>query len=94
VRIRRFAELPPPNIKREATSSNRSYVSDGPFLCRLTEKDTIVLSEKIKDIIHHTEDQVILIKLGLVDGKHDSLPEKWQVLGVPLSISDHSVMIY
>ena len=50
--------------------------------------------KKIKDIIHHTEDQVILIRLGLVDGKHDSLPEKWRVLGVPLSISDHSVMIY
>jgi len=70
------------------------HVQYSVFLCRLTEKDTIVLSEKIKDIIHHTEDQVILIRLGLVDGKHDSLPEKWRVLGVPLSISDHSVMIY
>ncbi len=64
------------------------------FLCQLTEKDIVVLTEKIKDIIHHKEDQVILIRLGLVDGKSDSLPGQWQVIGVPLSLSDHSVMIY
>lgn len=64
------------------------------FLCQLTDKDKLVLLEKVKDIIHHKEDQVILITLGQVDGKHYSLPEKWQTLGIPLSIPDHSVMIY
>jgi len=28
--IRGSAELPPQNTEKEATSSNRSYVSDGP----------------------------------------------------------------
>lgn len=64
------------------------------FLCQLTEKDLVVLSEKIKDIINHKEDQVILIGLGPVAGKQDSLPGRWQVIGAPLTIADHSVMIY
>ena len=64
------------------------------FLCQLTEKDVVVLSERIKDIIHHKEDQVILIGLGPVGGKSDAVPAHWQVIGAPLAISDHSVMIY
>ena len=70
------------------------HVQYSVFLCQLTEKDLIVLSEKIKDIIHHKEDQVILIGLGPVGRKSDSLPGRWQVIGAPLSISDHSLMIY
>jgi CRISPR-associated protein Cas2 len=70
------------------------HVQYSVFLCQLTEKDKLVLSEKVKDIIHQKEDQVILITLGQVDGKHYSLPEKWQILGIPISIPDHSVMIY
>lgn len=70
------------------------HVQYSVFLCQLTEKDVIVLSEKLKDIIHHKEDQVILITLGPVDGKRPSLPNQWRVLGTPLTISDHSVMIY
>jgi len=64
------------------------------FLCQLTDKDQIVLTEKIKDIIHHKQDQVILINLGAVEGKRDALPGNWQTLGTVLTISDNSVMIY
>jgi len=70
------------------------HVQYSVFLCQLNDKDVIVLTEKVKDIIHNKEDQVIFIRLGRVKGKRVSLPEKWQVLGTPFKISDHSVMIY
>ncbi|MFC1591218.1 CRISPR-associated endonuclease Cas2 [Thermodesulfobacteriota bacterium] len=70
------------------------HIQYSVFLCQLTDKDHIILSEKIKDIINRKEDKVILITLGLVHGKRNSLPEHWEVIGEPLSIPDHSVMIY
>ncbi len=70
------------------------HVQYSIFLCQLTPKDEVVLSEKIKDIVHHREDQVILIKLGKVDGKGTCLPDQWQVIGNKLSIADNSVMIF
>jgi len=70
------------------------HVQYSVFLCQLSEKDKVVLMEKIKDIIHHKEDQVILITLGTVDGARASLPEQWQVLGTRLILSHKSDMIY
>jgi len=70
------------------------HVQYSVFLCQLTEKDMVVLSEKIKDIVNQKEDQVILIRLGPVGSKSDSVPRGWQVIGAPISISDHSLMIY
>lgn len=70
------------------------HVQYSIFLCQLTEKDQVVLIEKIRDIVHHTEDQTILITLGPVDGKRDALPKFWKVIGQPLAVADHSVMIY
>lgn len=70
------------------------HVQYSVFLCQLTEKDKVVLLSKIKDIIHHGEDQVILISLGRVDGKRDALPQNWSVLGTPLAFEDNSLMIY
>ncbi len=70
------------------------HVQYSVFLCRLTDKDLVVLSEKIRDIIHHKEDQAILITLGPVDGKRDRMPEHWTVIGAPLVVADNSVMIY
>ncbi len=70
------------------------HVQYSVFLCQLTEKDKVVLQEKIKDIIHHEEDQVILINLGAVEGKRASLPGHWEVLGTKLILSSNSLMIY
>lgn len=70
------------------------HVQYSVFLCQLTGKDMVVLSEKIKDIIHKKEDQTILITLGRVAGKRTSMPAHWRVLGQPLTIADNSVMIY
>lgn len=70
------------------------HVQYSIFLCQLTDKDKLVLSEKIKDILHHTEDQAILINLGRVDGQRDALPQNWDIIGSPFVPADHSVMIY
>ncbi len=64
------------------------------FICQLTEKDKIILTEKIADIIHKREDQVILVNLGSVEGKRESLPAHWKIIGAALTISDNSLMIY
>jgi len=45
------------------------HVQYSIFLCQLTDKDKLVLAEKIKDVIHHKEDQAIMITLGPVMGK-------------------------
>lgn len=70
------------------------HVQYSVFLCRLTAKDRFVLSEKIKDIIHQKDDQVILIDLGPAERGRDSQPGRWQVIGTPLTIPDNFVMIY
>ena len=70
------------------------HVQYSVFLCQLTEKDMVVLREKIIDILHLKEDQAILIRLGAVDGKRDSMPQNWKVIGTPLTLSDKYVMIY
>lgn len=70
------------------------HIQYSVFLCQLTDKDIVVLKEKIKDIIHHKEDQAILLKLGHVDKPTDTLPKGWGVIGRSLTITDHSVMIF
>lgn len=70
------------------------HIQYSVFLCLLSKKDKVVLMEKINDLIKHTEDQAILITLGRVDGKRQSLPMQWDVLGRSFEVPDRSVMIY
>ena len=70
------------------------HVQYSVFLCQLTPKDQLILSDKLSHLIHHKEDQVIMITLGPTDGQRDAMPKKWNVLGLPLDISDHSIMVY
>ena len=70
------------------------HVQLSVFLCQLTDSDMIVLSEKIKEIIHHDKDQIIMITLGSIDGKRESLPDHWKVIGRKFTPSDNSVIIY
>lgn len=39
------------------------------FLCPLSAKERILLLEAIGNIIHHTEDRVMLVDLGPLDGR-------------------------
>jgi len=52
------------------------------FICQLSEKDFIVLREKLKDIINHDEDQIVMIKLG--PATDDDFDHSWTVLGKKL----------
>ena len=53
------------------------------FICQLSEKDSAILCEKLKDIINHEEDQVVLIRLGpTVKEDYDNT---WTVLGKKIS---------
>ena len=53
------------------------------FICQLSEKDFTILREKLRDIINHDEDQIVMIKLGpALDEDYD---EKWTVLGQKLA---------
>jgi len=53
------------------------------FICQLSEKDFVVLREKLRDIIKHDEDQVVMIKLApATDEDYD---DRWTVLGQKLA---------
>lgn len=70
------------------------HVQYSVFLCQLTDKDKVILAEKINNILNHNEDQAILIALGRIEGRRECLPQHWQVIGTPIALSDNSVMIY
>lgn len=39
------------------------------FRCELVSAEKVVLETKLRGIIHHTEDQVLFIDLGVADGR-------------------------
>jgi len=39
------------------------------FLCPLSGKEKVLLVDKVREIIHHQEDRVMIIDLGPVDGR-------------------------
>ncbi len=50
------------------------------FICQLSEKDFVILREKLRDIINRDEDQIVMICLApVVDDK--DFDSKWTVLG-------------
>ncbi len=63
------------------------------FACQLTEKDEVILNEKVKDIIDRREDQVILFRLGSVEHRQE-VSEKWTVIGRGLDLPNIHTMIY
>lgn len=67
---------------------------DSVFLCQLSEKDEAVFREKIRDEIHHREDQVVFLRLGPVKDKVNELGSEWTVLGKPLEVRDLRNLIF
>lgn len=43
------------------------------FECHLTPSDLVLLKGQLTDIIHHGEDQVLMIDLGTLLTRHDDL---------------------
>lgn len=52
------------------------------FHCELSEADKVRMMSKLRELIHHTEDQILLINLGPApgrgDGCIDSLGRKYE----------------
>ena len=39
------------------------------FLCPLSAKEKVLLVDKVRDVIHHQEDRVMVIDLGPLEGR-------------------------
>lgn len=63
------------------------------FLCQLSEKDEVILRERLHDLLNHREDQVIMLRLGEVD-KSNKLDSHLRVIGKKLEIMDLRTLIF
>ena len=59
-----------------------NHVQYSVFLCELDAREVVVLREKLREIIHHGEDQVMIVSLG--PATHPVI-EQMEVLGQPWS---------
>ena len=75
----------------------RSYgdaVQYSVYLGMLSEKDEAILREKLRDIIHHLEDQVIFIRLGGGQADTPTMPSHWTVVGRKIALVENRLLIY
>jgi len=66
------------------------HIQFSVFLCELSEKDKIVLEEKLKDVISHNEDRVLLVRLR----SEEKIEEAITSLGQKMEILDKDLLIY
>ncbi len=67
------------------------------YLCQLSEKDLVVLRERLRDRINQREDQVVFVRLGLIEpseGVGESVQERMQSLGRGITVRDLKTMIF
>lgn len=64
------------------------------YVALLSEKDEVVLRERLKDIIHHREDQIILIRLGGENNETSAMPANWSVVGRRVTVPDERLLIF
>jgi len=57
-----------------------NHVQYSVFLCELDRREVITLRELLRDLIHHDEDQVMLVDLGPAS---NPVLEQMEVLGQP-----------
>lgn len=67
---------------------------DSVFLCQLSEKELVIMKTKLDDLIKPSEDMIVIIKLGRIDGKNITLPGHWIVMGKKPKLSDNSILIF
>lgn len=60
------------------------------FECQLNEKDLVGLRDKLSKVIRKEEDQVLLIRLGPVDGRSEAAVE---ALGLEYKPTDYAWVI-
>lgn len=40
------------------------------FCCQLNKRERILMTRQLKEILHHTEDQILLLDAGPISGPH------------------------
>jgi CRISPR-associated protein Cas2 len=60
------------------------------FECQLTPTDLVKMKAQLKDIIHHDEDQVLLVELGPSEGRGERVIT---ALGKPYSNIDSPCIV-
>ncbi|MER3487192.1 MAG: CRISPR-associated endonuclease Cas2 [Chloroflexota bacterium] len=61
------------------------------FECQLSGADLAILREKLRELIHPDEDQVLFIRLGPVESHRDE--PAIEALGRPYAPRDYSVVV-
>lgn len=64
------------------------------FLCQLSEKDLVILRERLRGEINAREDQVLFVKLGPVTNKDGPGEDRIEHLGRPAEIPDSKTFIF
>ncbi|MGE3165367.1 MAG: CRISPR-associated endonuclease Cas2 [Planctomycetota bacterium] len=62
----------------QALRDNGDHAQYSVFICELTPSELSILRSRLTDAIHHREDQVLVLDLGLSD---NSLEAKLEVMG-------------
>ncbi len=60
------------------------------FRCELVPAEKVVLESKLRDVIHHVEDQVLFIDLGVADGRAGCAI---QALGRPCAAPERTAIV-
>ncbi len=60
------------------------------FRCELNRSELVLLQDRLTEIIHHTEDQILFIDLGPISGRGDNCIE---ALGKKYTQSERCVIV-
>lgn len=61
------------------------------FACQLSDKDLLVLKDRLREIIHREEDQVLFIRLGPAPSQREE--PAIEALGRPYAPRDYTVTV-
>jgi CRISPR-associated protein Cas2 len=61
------------------------------FECDLTASEKVGMERELKEVIHHTEDQVLFVSLGSAEGRGDRVIT---ALGVPYTRMDSPCYVF
>jgi CRISPR-associated protein Cas2 len=64
------------------------------FLCQLSQKDLVVLRERLRQEINANEDQILFVRLGPAGDGDNLASDRIDNLGRPTEISDSRTFIF
>ena len=82
---------------RKVVADSTERVQYSVYYGQFTEKDLVVLREKLRDVMNAKEDQILFIRLGPVaqgSDEPDAIERRVEVLGKSWERRDISVMVF